>query len=283
MRSALPVVAMMTVLAVAPGRALAADKTHQQIMAEIRMLQEQQQQLQQMMGGLAETLKMLAVKIDEQTGANRKGFADQKLVIDNVAEGVRILRQKADDTNVRLSSMTQELDAVRQTIAALPRDAAPPAVDPVTGAPIPAPEGTSQTPASGGPINVSHERVYEMSYADYTGGQYDLAITGFEAYIKQFPTSPLADEAQLNIGNSYYGAGRFQEAVTALQKVISDYPEADSVSPAYYKLGQSYERLNQPDLARKAYETLMQRFPNSPENFLAKQALDRMSRKGAEP
>ena len=58
--------------------AAAADKAHQQLMAEIRMLQEQQQQLQQMLGGLADTLKVVTTKLDEQTGANRKGFADQK-------------------------------------------------------------------------------------------------------------------------------------------------------------------------------------------------------------
>ena len=43
-----------------PAPAAAADKTHQQLMAEIRMLQEQQAQLQQMLGGLADTLKTMA-------------------------------------------------------------------------------------------------------------------------------------------------------------------------------------------------------------------------------
>ena len=44
--------------------AAAADKTHQQMMAEIRMLQEQQAQLQQMLHGLADTLKTMTAKID---------------------------------------------------------------------------------------------------------------------------------------------------------------------------------------------------------------------------
>ena len=61
--------------------------------------------------------KTVTAKLDDQTGANRKAFADQKLQIDNVAEGVRVLREKADDTNVRLSSVSQELEAVRQAIS----------------------------------------------------------------------------------------------------------------------------------------------------------------------
>ncbi len=65
--SALAVAAVLSLVGVSASPAAAADKAHQQLMAEIRMLQEQQQQLQQMMGGLAETLKMVTTKIDDQT------------------------------------------------------------------------------------------------------------------------------------------------------------------------------------------------------------------------
>src|SRR3954471_17276987 len=115
---------VLAVVLAAASPAGAADKAHQQLMAEIRMLQEQQQQLQQMMGALADTLKTVSTKIDDQTATNRKAFADQKVQIDNVAEGVRILREKADDTNVRLSSVTQELEAVRQAISTMPSQSA---------------------------------------------------------------------------------------------------------------------------------------------------------------
>jgi len=61
----------LSLVAVSASPAAAADKAHQQLMAEIRMLQEQQQQLQQLVGGLAETLKVVTSKIDDQTGGNR--------------------------------------------------------------------------------------------------------------------------------------------------------------------------------------------------------------------
>ena len=60
------------------------------------------------------------------TAANRKGFADQKLIVDNVAEGVRILREKADDTNVRLSTMSQELESLRTVVQTMPAPSAVP-------------------------------------------------------------------------------------------------------------------------------------------------------------
>jgi tol-pal system protein YbgF len=273
--------AIVGCLLLMPGAAAAADKTHQQLMAEIRMLQEQQAQLQQMLHGLAATLKTMTSKIDEQTGANRKAFADQRLVVDNIAEGVRILREKADDTNVRLSTMSQELESLRTAVQAIPTQ---PAAMPPTG--IPGDPNAPPTPApTGAPDQscaaVSPGKAYDAGFNDYTGGQYDLAVAGFEFYIKCFPTSPRADDAQLNIGNSYFAMGNFSNAVTALQKVISDYPQSDSVPQAYYKLGQSYEGLKQVDLARRAYETLIKQFPNDISYAqLAKQRLDSLNKKG---
>ena len=263
----------------------AADKVHQQLMAEIRMLQEQQQQLHQLVGGLAETLKTMTAKIDEQTGANRKAFADAKLLVDNVAEGVRVLREKADDTNVRLSSMTQELEAVRQAIASTPALTQAPAqdlpaggVDPATGAVTPGTGQPAAPPRTGAPL-ISPQRMFENAYGDYVGGQYDIAILGFNTYINTFPQSDKADDAQLNIGQALHATGKFREALEAFQKVITNYPQSDSVSLAYYKLGLTYESLKQVDLARKAFETVMQKYPTSSDAVLARQRLDSLKGK----
>ena len=263
----------------------AADKAHQQLMAEIRMLQEQQQQLQQIMGALAEALKTVSTKLDDQTATNRKSFADQKLQVDNVAEGVRVLREKADDTNVRLSTVSQELEAVRQAMSSMP--AAAPSTGAATettsptGEPGAAPAGgvaVPTTPAGSAPF-ISPQRMYDNAYSDYTGGQYDIAIQGFNAYIASFPKSDQADNAQLNIGNAYYAAGKYREAADAFQKVITNYPNGDSVPAAYYKLGLTYTDLKQPDLARRAFETVTQKYPTAPESILAKQRLDALNKK----
>ncbi len=121
--------------------------------------------------------------------------------------------------------------------------------------------------------------MYDQSYADYAAGQFDLAVDGFQAFIRTFPTSPKAAEAQLYIGYSLYNAGRNTEAVAALQKVITDYGQSNTVSAAYYKLGLTYEALKQPDNARKAFETVVQKYPNSSEAVLAQQALERLKRR----
>jgi tol-pal system protein YbgF len=271
-------VALVLVLA-APSIAVAANKEHQQLMAELRMLQEQQQQLQQILGSLGDVVKTLMTRLDEQGNVTRKAFADQRLVVEGVGETVRILREKADDTNVRLSTMTQELDALRQTIASQPQITVPPASgDPAAS---PGQEGLPSTaPVQPSPMPmIAPQKIYDNAFADYTAGHYDLAVTGFDTFIKTSPRSELADDAQLNIGNALYAAGKFKEAIPALQQVINGYPQSNSVPAAWYKLGLTYQMLKQEDFARKAFDTVIRTYEGTIEASLARQALERMNKR----
>src|ERR1700741_2224548 len=100
-----------------PSSAAAADKETRQMMADIRILQEQSQQLQNQIQALITTLndsiKAVNTRLGDQHTTNRKALADQKLVIDTMAGDLRVLREKVDDNNVRVGSLGQEIDALR--------------------------------------------------------------------------------------------------------------------------------------------------------------------------
>jgi tol-pal system protein YbgF len=262
-----------------------ANKEHQLLMAEIRMLQESQQQLRQVLDGVTETLKALNARLDTDANRVQKSFADQRLIVEGVAETSRILREKADETNVRLSSITQELQTLRQTVSSTPPPTTTlptqPGVEPPTGEPPVSPTGVSPS-AGNPPPNISPTQMWDRVYAVYTAGQFDLAVEGFQSYIRTFPTSPQADDAQLYIGHSLYSAGKYAEAAAALQKVITGYPQSDSVPPAYYKLGLTYEAMKQIEPARRAFETVIKNYPTAYEATLAKQALVRVQDKKEE-
>lgn len=257
----------------------AANREHQQLMADLRMLQEQTQQLQFALGTLADTLKTVTAKLDDQSGVNRKAFADQKLLVDNVAGDVRVVREKIDDTNVRVSSLSQEVEALRLACPPAAPAPTPPQVDPVTGEPVgPAVPTVPVAPPAPMSPGMSPQRLYDSAWADYTTGQWALAIAGFETYIKTFPKSEMADDAQFYIGQAYYADGRFKDAVGAFDKTIQNYPDGSVVPEAYYKRGLALDRLGQTDRARESYEVVLKKYPDTPAAGLAKQALDRLNR-----
>ena len=270
--------------------ASAQNREHQQMSAEVRMLQEQAQQLAITLAtlnqGLADSLKALNARLDATNDATRKVFADQKLLIDNIANDVRVIRERTDDTNVRIASLREELEALRVTVQALQQAAVapPPApVDPTApvdpDAPAPAPAPVQPSPAPLPPAaGLSPTRLYETARADYFAGQWASAINGFEAFLRAFPRSEQADDAQLNIGETYYAQNRWEDAIGAYNQVIQTYPGTNAVPDAYYKRGLAQERLGQLDAARASWEAVARVFPDSDAGRLAKQNLDRLGR-----
>ncbi len=273
----------------------------QQMAADLRILQEQTQLLQNALATLTEALKAVNARIDEQTGATRKSFADNKLQADAMGSDIRVVRERVDDTNVRITSLSQEVEALRLAIPPMPvyppptdtaaaggvpidpqtgaptapgtGGAVPPAVAGTTPAPAPVPTAPPAAPSPGSPT-----RLYDMAWADYTAGSYDLAIEGFSSYVRSFPKSEFADNAQYYIGESYYQRGRWPEAVDAFTRLIATYPRSDVIGNAYYKRGASYERMNQPEQSRADYELLVKTAGDTDSGRLAKQRLDALNR-----
>lgn len=282
----------MVLLAIAAAPASAQSRREMQMMADIRILQEQNQQLLASLTALNQALQALEKRLDEQEALTRKGFADQALKIDQFSNELRIVREGVSDAAVRIGQLSQELEAVRLSIPAYP----PPApatpgdvpVDPTApAAPAPSapgtetPPGTSTMPPAPVPAGpgMSPQRLFETARADYYLGHWDLCVSGFEHYLRTFPRSELAGEAQYLIGECHYMAGEHQEAVAAYTQVITNYPDTEWAGNAYYKRGLAFDRLGQTDRARESFEAAIKNFPNSAAARLAKQQLDRLPKR----
>src|SRR5438874_450845 len=145
-----------------------------------------------------------------------------------------------------------------------------------TGGTVPAP---APTPAPA--VGVSPQKLFDAAQSDYYAGQYELAISGFSDFIKSFPKSEQADDAQVMICNAYLTDGKYAKAVEACDMAIRTYPNGDKVSEAYYRKGVAMQALKDTDGARDAFERAIKADPsgeNGVAGRLAKQGLDRLKR-----
>src|ERR671910_735425 len=114
--------------------ATAQSRREMQMMADIRMLQEQTQLLQQQLTSaieqLSATLKTISGRVDEQAVATRKSFADQKLGLDQFGTDLRIVRERIDENTVRITRLSQEIEALRLAIPQFASAAPAAPVDP---------------------------------------------------------------------------------------------------------------------------------------------------------
>jgi tol-pal system protein YbgF len=253
----------------------AANKEHQQMMADIRMLQQQNTRLQNQLAAVTKLLESVTARLEEQAAASRKSFADQKAVADTMNADLRVLREKIDESNVRLGSISEEVETLRLAQTAAPAAAAPAAptdpnapaaaVPPVTPAPRP------------GSFGASPSQAFETARSDYYMGNWSLAIQGFESFVKTFPKSDLTDDAQYYIGETYFMSGRFQDAITAYNQVIEQYPASNTLPDTYFKRGMAQKALGQIPQAKESLAFVIKTYPASDAAFLAKQALDQLN------
>jgi tol-pal system protein YbgF len=283
--SARAVVLGLGSLLVLASPADAQSRREMQMMADIRMLQEQTQQLQQQLlsavDQLSATLKTISGRVDEQAAATRKSFADQKLAVDQFGTDLRIVRERIDENTVRITRLSQEVEALRLAIPQFPTTPSMPA-DPNA---VPPPAGTT-TPASGTPApqapmvtlaaGMSPQRLYDSASGDHSIGQWQLCIQGFETYLGAFGRTDLADDAQFYIGECRLGLKQTTDAIDAYNRVISNFPKGDRVPDAYYKRGVVLSEMGQIDRARESFDALIKLYPDTDMARLAKQNLDRL-------
>jgi len=272
--------------------ASAQNREHLQLAAELRMLQEQNQQLTLALGQLTDALKSVNTRLDANEQFQQRRFADQEVLIKSLGSDLSAIRERTQDTDTRMRSLSDEIDALRKTFLSLPALIAqaqtpPPTVDPNN--PAPTTPGTDIAPsistAPSAPVlplppiaGLSPNRMFDSAFSDYGAGQYNSAITLFEQLVKTFPDAGVADDAQYFIGESLFHLNRFSEAAAAYTLVIQNYPKGDQADMAFYKRGMAQERAGDTTAARSSYEEVVKRYPESPGASLARQSLVRIGR-----
>ena len=270
------VVLAIAISGVCPVSSFAADKETRQMMADIRMLQEQLQELANTVAALATTVgegsKAVNSRMDQQAETTRKAFADQKTTIDAQSADLRAIRERMDDNSVRLGQVTQEVDALRQSVMRMGSSAGSVPV------PEPSPDGAASAVGVGAGAGVSPTAAYRQAEGDYFAGQYEIAVTELQQYIKDFPNSEFADDAQVTIGNSYLNQpGHNQQAVDAYDLAIRTYPKSEKLAEAYYRKAMALSNMKRYEEARAAAEFVMKTYPDSNEATLAKQILEKIA------
>lgn len=102
------------------------------------------------------------------------------------------------------------------------------------------------------------------------GSQLDKAVA-LESLVDRYPNSRYADEALLELGNTYLEMGKLGEATTPLRKLVSDYRgKSPFVNSALMQLGIISFRQGNYNAAANYYKQV---FSNNPEAAQAKDAL----------
>ncbi len=90
---------------------------------------------------------------------------------------------------------------------------------------------------------------------------------------RQYPSSDLIDNANMEIANTYMANEKFRDAIPSLNNIINASGSSSLKPAAYLKLGLANYNMNKNDEALSSYQKLINTYPQSAE---AEEALDNM-------
>ncbi|MBW2203835.1 MAG: tetratricopeptide repeat protein [Deltaproteobacteria bacterium] len=108
------------------------------------------------------------------------------------------------------------------------------------------------------PEESPEERLYNLTLGLYRQEKYEEAISGFKNFIKKFPKSKLADNAQFWIGESY---------------MAKKYPKGNKVPNAILRQALAFYEIKDKTSARLLLKKLIKKYPKSSEAKIAKAKL----------
>lgn len=168
-------------------------------------------------------------------------------------------------------------------VPASPAPAVPPPGPPPTSGgesvapPVPVP--TPAPPMAAPAAEVSPEQqfaVYERALNDYHGQRYAQAREAFGDFLRQFPTSTYANNAQFYIGQCFYAERQYEDAIAAYQVVIDRYPRGTKRPSALLKMGYAKEQLGDRVEAKRLLQRVVDEYPFSGEAQLARNRLTKL-------
>ncbi|HLH76437.1 MAG TPA: outer membrane protein assembly factor BamD [Candidatus Binataceae bacterium] len=102
---------------------------------------------------------------------------------------------------------------------------------------------------------------YSQGEYFYDRGVYKGAIENYQRLVDQYPFSPLAEQAELKIGLTYYTMHDYPEAISALSDFVRMHPMNKELPLASYYLGMSYfDQMHGPAQDQSNTKSAMEQF-----------------------
>ena len=259
-----------------------------EVQRDVALLQDQVRQLQQAQTSqLAELRALVQQAIDASNKANTsvavlqsnfenivgsqfksvgQSTASVSSKVDQLAEEFRSVRESMADVNSRLSKLDAKVTDLTNAVTTLRN---PPAA-PGTMQPGMTPPGSTE---SGPPPGASAEASYQSAVRDMQSGNLDLALQEFTDYLKWFPQTDYAPNAQFYIGDIYYRKGDLDNAISGFDAVLERFPENPKTADARYMKGLALVQAGKPTAAVKEFKEIIEKYPGTDQAAKAKSQL----------
>jgi len=119
----------------------------------------------------------------------------------------------------------------------------------------------------------SEKSAYDAAMEQFKSGDYKAAATALQGFVRQYPESAYAANAQYWLGNAYYAQRDYKNAIAAQEAVVANYGSSAKAPDAMLNIASNYVELKDSKNARKTLQALVKKFPDTSAAQTAKDRL----------
>ena len=213
-------------------------------------LRKQSAGLRAILEEMSEEIRILSGRVEEMEYALKQQQQNAADVESKREEKLNLMAERVDENSERLNRMDQylNLESTKKRAAVV--------------APVPSAKKPS-----------SEEDMYRSAKQAFDQGDLDAARQEFQEFIKRYPNSKNADNAQFWIGEIYYREKWYEKAILEYQNVIEKYPKGNKAPAALLKQGLAFSNIGDVANAKLILQELNRKYPKSNEAKVAAEKL----------
>ena len=121
-------------------------------------------------------------------------------------------------------------------------------------------------------VDPNEQKSYDTAMQLFKAGDYKAAGTDLGEFVRIYPTSGYAANAQYWLGNAYYAQRDCKSAITAQLVVLKNYPDSPKAADAMLNIASCQTELKD-KAAKKTLQDLIKTYPDTPAAETAKERL----------
>jgi len=112
-------------------------------------------------------------------------------------------------------------------------------------------------------VSSTEQSVYGQAFDALKAGSYSVAVSGFQSFLKQYPSSALAPNAEYWLGEAHYVNQDFAAAENAFQAVLDKWPTSSKAPDAMLDLGNTQLAQGKTAKGRATLRQVISQFPGT--------------------
>lgn len=122
-------------------------------------------------------------------------------------------------------------------------------------------------------VDPSEQKAYDASMQLLRSGDYKAASQSLSDFVRRYPSSGYAANAQYSLGSAYFAQSDYKNAIAAQEVVAMNYKDSPKAPDALLNIATSYKLLKDKKNEKKALQSLMSQYPDSSAAQAAKDRL----------